>query len=77
MSNELKPKGTALGIPVYCAFDKIVGIKTLKPNPQNPNRHSAEQVQKIASNIRSLGWRNPITVSSRSGLIVKEHGILL
>ena len=77
MSNEFKPKGTASGILVYCAFDKIVDIKALKPNPQNPNRHSAEQVQKIASNIRALGWRNPITVSSRSGLIVKGHGRLM
>lgn len=75
--SKAKPKGMAGNIPVHCAFDKIVKIEKLKPNPANPNKHSAEQVKKIAANIQSLGWRNPITVSSRSGFIVKGHGRLM
>jgi len=75
--SKAKPKGKADNIPVYCAYDEIVKIKTLKPNPANPNQHSSDQIQKIAQNIKSLGWRNPITVSSRSGLIVKGHGRLM
>ncbi len=75
--SKAKPKGMADKIPVFCAFDKITDIKELKPNPANPNKHSAEQVKKIAFNIKSLGWRNPITVSLSSGLIVKGHGRLM
>ena len=32
-------------IPVYCAFDKIVPVEELKPNPKNPNRHPGDQVE--------------------------------
>ncbi len=49
---------------------------TLKPNPANPNRHSAHQIQLLASIIKEQGWRNPVTVSKRSGLIVRGHGRL-
>ena len=48
----------------------------LKPNPVNPNRHSAHQIQLLASIIQEQGWRNPVTVSKRSGLIVRGHGRL-
>jgi len=49
---------------------------TLKPNPANPNRHSAHQIQLLAAIIQEQGWRAPITVSKRSGLIVRGHGRL-
>ena len=48
----------------------------LKPNPANPNRHSAHQIQLLASIIQDQGWRNPITVSKRSGLVVRGPGRL-
>lgn len=73
---QIKPKAMAGDVPVYCAFDKIVNIEELKPNPMNPNTHPTEQIKKLANNISSLGWRNPITVSVNSGLIVKGHGRL-
>ena len=65
------------GIPVFCGFDKIVPIDHLCPNPRNPNRHPAAQIAKLAAIIAATGWRNNITVSSRSGLIVRGHGRLL
>jgi len=74
---KAKPKGIADKIPVFCAFDKIVKIEDLKPNPANPNKHPATQIKKLAENIESLGWRNPITVSTLSGFIVKGHGRLM
>lgn len=74
---KAKPKGIADKIPVFCAYDKIVKIEELKPNPANPNKHPATQIKKLAENIASLGWRNPITVSTLSGLIVKGHGRLM
>ena len=48
----------------------------LLPNPENPNRHSAHQIQILAAVIQEQGWRAPITVSKRSGLIVRGHGRL-
>ncbi len=74
---RIEPKAWASGIPVYCAHDAIVPTIDLKPNPDNPNQHPAEQVKKLGSVIRGNGWRQPITVSTRSGMIVKGHGRLL
>ena len=62
---------------VYCAFDKMVKVNDLIPNPQNPNQHPEEQIELLASIIEQNGWRAPITVSKRSGMVVKGHGRLL
>lgn len=75
--HNTKPRGYADGIPVYCAHDKIIPIGELRPNPKNPNKHPQEQIEKLGKIIRGNGWRNPITVSTRSGLIVKGHGRLM
>lgn len=75
--SDAKPRTTASGIPVYCAHDAIVKIKDLKPNPKNPNKHPQQQLEMLGKVIRGNGWRNPITVSNRSGYIVKGHGRLL
>ena len=75
--NETKRKATAAGIPVYCAHDAIVKTSELKPNPKNPNKHPQEQIEKLGEIIRGNGWRQPITVSTLSGMIVKGHGRLL
>ena len=74
---DTKPRAYADGIPVYCAHDEIVPIGMMRPNPKNPNKHPQEQLEKLGKIIRGNGWRNPITVSTRSGLIVKGHGRLL
>ena len=65
-----------MSIPVHCAHTRLVDPNTLEPNPANPNRHSAHQIQLLASIIQDQGWRNPVTVSKRSGLIVRGHGRL-
>lgn len=72
-----EPKAMADGIPVFCAHDAIVPTETLIPNPRNPNKHPPEQIRALAKIIRASGWRQPITVSTRSGFIVKGHGRLL
>lgn len=61
---------------VECAHDKLVPVGDLKPHPKNPNTHSAAQIAALAHVIESSGWRTPITVSSRSGFIVRGHGRL-
>ena len=62
------------GAAVFCRYDELVEVSALKPNPRNPNRHSDGQIELLAKIIESTGWRAPITVSKRSGLIVKGHG---
>lgn len=61
-------------VAVFCSYDEILPIGQLQPNPQNPNQHNEQQVKLLGEIIRSAGWRAPITVSKRSGLIVKGHG---
>lgn len=74
---EQKVMEYAAGIPVHCAFDEILDIEQLKPNPKNPNQHSEEQITLLSKMIRVQGWRAPITISTRSGLVVRGHGRLL
>lgn len=74
---KAEPKALADKIPVFCAFDKIVKIENVKPNPANPNKHPEEQIKSLAQNIKAIGWRYPITVSNQSGMVVKGHGRLM
>lgn len=67
-------KGYAGSIPVHCAYDKIVEVSELRPNPKNPNQHPEEQLKLLAKVIETQGWRQPVKVSTRSGLIVSGHG---
>jgi len=64
-------------LPIYCAYDELADITTLVPNPRNPNRHPDKQIELLAKIIKNQGWRAPITVSTRSGFIVRGHGRLL
>ena len=74
---EFKCRGYAGDVPVYCAHDKIVPVAEVKPNPKNPNHHPEEQIELLAKIIKTQGWRAPITVSTRSGLVVRGHGRLI
>ena len=74
MQNDMTVKGWAGEIPVYCSHDEIVPVEKLKPNPKNPNRHPGDQVELLAKVIQAQGWRQPVKVSTRSGLIVSGHG---
>lgn len=72
-----EPKAWIGEIPVFCAHDKIIDIGRAVPNPKNPNHHPDSQVELLARIIRAQGWRQPITISNRSGFVVKGHGRLL
>jgi len=61
---------------IHCAYDEIVNIDELLPSPRNPNTHPQRQVELLGKIIREQGWRAPITVSNRSGYIVRGHGRL-
>ena len=90
MAKKKKPKNTFIeidynteaaprertpdGVPVFCAHDDIISIEKAIPNPKNPNQHSTDQIARLAQVIEATGWRAPITISKRSGFIVKGHG---
>ena len=74
-TSTAEPRGTTDdGVPVFCAYDEIVPLCDIRPNPGNPNEHNKQQVRLLGDIIRATGWRAPITVSKRSGLITKGHG---
>ena len=62
--------------PVFCAYDELVSLEKLVPNPRNPNGHPDAQIELLAKIIAAQGWRAPITVSTRSGFVVRGHGRL-
>lgn len=68
---------TADSIPVYCAYDRMVPLGELTPNPDNPNKHPQAQVALLAGIIKGNGWRQAIVVSVQSGMITKGHGRLM
>lgn len=74
---NIKPKAVIDNIPVWCAHDAIVDIEALTGNPRNPNVHPDSQIDALAKIIKHQGWRCPITVSNRSGFIVRGHGRLM
>lgn len=63
-------------ITVKCAYDVMISIDDVKPNPRNPNTHPKRQIQLLAKIIEYQGWRAPITVSNRSGFITRGYGRL-
>lgn len=71
------PRAMIGDIPVFCAFDEIIPTAKAVPNPQNPNKHPDKQINLLAEIIKQQGWRAPITISNRSGYIVRGHGRLL
>ncbi len=52
-------------------------ISHIIPNPKNNNKHSVEQIKRLAKIIEFQGQRSPIVVSNRSGFVVKGHARLM
>lgn len=55
----------------------LVPIEEIKPNPENRNSHSPEQVERLCKIIQYQGFRAPLIVSNQSGLLVAGHGRLI
>lgn len=53
---------------------KLVKPETLKPHPANPNVHPKVQIDALCEVLVENGWRAPVVVSRRSGLVIKGHG---
>lgn len=58
-----------------CSFGQLLEIDSPKLilNPKNNNRHSIEQIERLAKIIDFQGQRSPIVISKESGFIVKGH----
>lgn len=63
-------------IDVHLSEITMVPVGELKPHPKNPNRHSPEQLDRLAKILQYQGWRYPIKVSKRTGYITSGHGRL-
>ena len=74
---QTTPRAMIGSIPVFCAYDEIIPLAKAVPNPQNPNKHPDKQINLLAEIIKQQGWRAPITISTRSGYIVRGHGRLM
>ncbi len=62
---------------IHCAHDELIDPKSLKQHPKNRNKHSKEQIDRLCKILEYQGWRYPIKVSKRSGLITSGHGRLM
>lgn len=63
-------------IKINCVYKQMVPIGNLNPHPKNPNKHTKEQIKRLAKIIEYQGFRKAITVSVLSGHITAGHGRL-
>jgi DNA modification methylase len=63
---------------VLCQYHELVSVDVLKTlvNPENRNKHPAEQLKQYAKIMKVNGVRHPIVISNRSKLMTKGHGRL-
>lgn len=54
----------------------LTPIDQIKPWPKNPNKHSPDQIERLVEIIKQQGFRSPLVVSKRSGLLIVGHGRL-
>ncbi len=53
---------------------KLVSLSEIKLNPKNRNKHSAEQIARIAEILKYQGFRRPGTISNQTGNLVCGEG---
>ena len=65
-------------IKINCKYDDMLEVSHLLTiqNPKNNNKHSKQQIERLAKIIDFQGQRSPIVISKRSGIIVKGHARL-
>jgi hypothetical protein len=52
----------------------LVPIKNIKLNPKNRNKHGKDQIDELVKIIEYQGFRRPVTISNRSGLLTCGEG---
>lgn len=53
---------------------KLIPIGDLRPNPDNRNSHSNDQIDMLVKHYKEIGMRTPLIVSNQSGVIVAGNG---
>lgn len=53
---------------------RMVPLDEIKLNPKNRNKHSKDQIARLAQIIEYQGFRQPLMISNQSGLLVAGHG---
>lgn len=61
---------------IHCAYKELVATSSLRRHPRNPNKHSKEQIERLAKILKYQGWRYPIKVSNQTGYITSGHARL-
>lgn len=61
---------------IHCAYDELVEIEKLKARPKNPNKHSSDQIQRLAKILQYQGIRRPVRASNQTGFITAGHGLV-
>jgi len=66
-------------IQVICKYAALVPIAELKTkfNPDNPNKHPQEQLERIAKIFKYNGIRKAAVISERSDLLTIGHGRIM
>jgi hypothetical protein len=62
---------------IKCSYTDLIEPSKLTPNPKNPNKHTQDQIDRLAKVIAFQGQRSPVVVSKKSGFIVTGHGRLM
>ena len=58
-------------LKIYCSYHAMVDPKILKEHPNNNNKHTKKQIERLAKIIKNNGWTSVITVSRISGYVTK------
>ncbi len=53
---------------------EMVKLSDIKLNPKNRNKHPQEQIDRLVEIIKYQGFRRPVTISNRSGLLSCGEG---
>lgn len=61
---------------IYITNPVLVNVSDLKRHPKNPNKHTKDQIERLAKILQYQGWRYPIKVSKQSGFITSGHARL-
>ena len=65
-----------MNAPIKCLHTEAWALDRFVEHPKNPNTHPQAQLELLGKVLVTQGWRSPIVVSRRSGLVIKGHGRL-
>lgn len=70
-------ESVAAGVVIRSHKIELVPTDSVKPNNKNRNKHPESQIERLVKIITHQGFRQPLIISNRSGLLVAGHGRLI